>query len=129
MKCQTTVTKCIRTNTKIKTETDQTLEIDIPNYAEMNMSPGLKLKQLMSIVAESVPIKPNMSKIAAMLNISRNNIADYLLYMEEAAMIAQLRSETSGGRALGDVNIDDKDFEVRKTKDLSKLPTLLMDSS
>ncbi len=83
---------------------DQTLEIDIPSYADMNVSTGRKLKQLMSIVSESVPFKPNMSKIAAMLNISRNNIADYLLYMEEAGMISQLRSKTEGVRALGKVD-------------------------
>ena len=83
---------------------DQTLEIDIPSYADMNVSTGRKLKQLMAIVSESVPFKPNMSKIAAMLNISRNNIADYLLYMEEAGMISQLRSKTEGVRALGKVD-------------------------
>ena len=83
---------------------DQTLEIDIPSYADMNVSTGRKLKQLMSIVSESVPFKPNMSKIAAMLNISRNNIADYLLFMEEAGMISQLRSKTEGVRALGKID-------------------------
>jgi hypothetical protein len=31
-----------------------------------------------------------------MLNISRNNMAHYLLYMEEASMISQLRSKTEG---------------------------------
>jgi hypothetical protein len=45
-----------------------------------------------------------MSKIAAMLNISRNNIADYLLFMEEAGMISQLRSKTEGVRALGKID-------------------------
>lgn len=54
-------------------------------------------------MAESVPFKPNMSKIAEMLNISRNNVADYLLYIEEAGMIAQLRDETGGMRGLGKV--------------------------
>jgi len=83
---------------------DQTLEIDIPSYADMNVSTGRKLKQLMSIVSESVPFKPNMSKIAAMLNISRNNIADYLLFMKEAGMISQLRSKTEGVRALGKID-------------------------
>lgn len=82
----------------------QTLEIDIPTYAEMNVSTGRKLKQLMSIAAQSVPFKPNLSKIATMLNISRNNIADYLLYMEEAGMIAQLRSKTEGIRGLGKID-------------------------
>lgn len=83
---------------------NQTLEVDIPTYAQMNVSTGRKLKQLLAIVTQSVPFKPNMSKIAEMLNISRNNIADYLLYMEEAGMIAQLRSPTKGLRALGKVD-------------------------
>lgn len=83
---------------------NQTLESDIPVYADMNVSTGRKLKQLMAIVAESVPFKPNMSKIAEMLAISRNNIADYLLYMEEAGMVSQLRDETNGIRGLGKVN-------------------------
>lgn len=83
---------------------NQTLESDIPIYAEMNVSTGRKLKQLLAIVAESVPFKPNMSKIAEMLSISRNNIADYLFYMEEAGMVSQLRAETGGIRGLGKVD-------------------------
>lgn len=83
---------------------NQTLESDIPVYADMNVSTGRKLKQLMAIVAESVPFKPNMSKIAEILSISRNNISDYLLYMEEAGMLLQLRDETHGIRGLGKVN-------------------------
>lgn len=89
---------------KLQQVVNQTLEVDIPTYAQMNVSTGRKLKQLMAIIAESVPFKPNMSKLAEMLNISRNNIADYLLYMEEAGMIAQLRSQTEGIRALGKVD-------------------------
>jgi len=89
---------------KLQQVVNQTLETDIPMYADMNISTGRKLKQLLAIVAESVPFKPNMSKIAEMLSISRNNIADYLLYMEEAGMVAQLRSNTEGVRALGKVD-------------------------
>ncbi len=83
---------------------NQSLESDIPVYAGMNVATGRKLKQLLAIVAASVPFKPNMSKIAEMLNVSRNNVADYLLYIEEAGMIAQLRDETGGIRGLGKVN-------------------------
>lgn len=89
---------------RLKQVINQTLETDIPIYAGMNVSTGRKLKQLLAIVAESVPFKPNMSKIAEMLSISRNNVADYLLYIEEAGMIAQLRNETGGIRGLGKVN-------------------------
>lgn len=82
---------------------NQTLETDIPTYAGMNAATGRKLKQLLAIVAESVPFKPNMSKIAEMLGVSRNNMADYLLYIEEAGMITQLRNDTGGIRGLGKV--------------------------
>ncbi len=88
---------------KLQQVITQTLETDIPIYAAMHVTTGRKLKQLLAIVAESVPFKPNMSKIAEMLSISRNNIADYLLYMEEAGMITQLRTETGGIRGLGKV--------------------------
>lgn len=89
---------------KLMQVVNQTLESDIPVYATMNVSTGRKLKQLMAIVADSVPFKPNMSKISELLAISRNNIADYLLYMEEAGMVSQLRSETKGIRGLGKVD-------------------------
>lgn len=89
---------------KLKQVVSQTLEVDIPTYAQMNVSTGRRLKQLMAMVSESVPFKPNMSKLADVLKISRNNISDYLLYMEEAGMIAQLRGQTKGIRALGKVD-------------------------
>jgi predicted AAA+ superfamily ATPase len=88
---------------KLQQVINQTLEVDIPTYAQMNISTGRKLKQLLAIVAQSVPFKPNMTKIAEALSISRNNIADYLLYMEEAGMVSQLRNDTSGLRGLGKV--------------------------
>lgn len=88
---------------KLKQIVGQTLETDIPTYAEMTVATGRKLKQLMGIIAQSVPFKPNMSKIAEILNISRNNIADYLFYMEEAGMISQLKQSTSGIRGLGKI--------------------------
>lgn len=82
----------------------QTLESDIPLYADMNVSTGRKLKQLMAIISKSTPFKPNFSKIAEMLSASRNNIADYCLYIEEAGLIAQLRNATGGIRGLGKVD-------------------------
>jgi Predicted ATPase (AAA+ superfamily) len=83
---------------------NQTLENDIPMYADMNVATGRKLKQLLAIISKSAPFKPNMSKIAEMLSASRNNIADYCLYIEEAGMIAQLRDNTGGIRGLGKVD-------------------------
>lgn len=81
----------------------QTMEVDIPQYASMNVSVGRKLKQLMMVVAQSVPFKPVMQKLADVTGISRNNVPDYLLFMERAGMVAQLRDATGGIRGLGKV--------------------------
>ncbi|MFW5851722.1 MAG: ATP-binding protein [Bacteroidota bacterium] len=82
----------------------QTLETDIPHYANLNIGTSRKLKRLLLIIAESVPFKPNFSKIAELLGVSRNSLDDYFSYMEKAGLIAQLRTETSGIRGLGKVD-------------------------
>ena len=79
----------------------QTMESDIPLYMNANVSVGRKLKQLLMVVAESVPFKPVMQKLADVTGISRNYIQDYLMYMERAGMIAQLRDAVGGLRGLG----------------------------
>lgn len=81
----------------------QTLETDIPQYANLNVGTSRKLKRLLSIIAESVPFKPNFSKISGIIGVSRNSLDDYFLYMEKAGLIGQLRNETSGIRGLGKV--------------------------
>lgn len=83
---------------------NQTMEVDIPQYANMNASTGRKLKVLMGIIAKSVPFKPVMDKISKMVGVSRNDLADYFLYMEKAGMIGQLRDSTGGIRGLGKVD-------------------------
>ncbi len=82
----------------------QTLETDIPQYANLNIGTSRKLKRLLSIIAESVPFKPNFSKIAERINVSRNSLDDYFTYMEKAGLIGQLRNETSGIRGLAKVD-------------------------
>ncbi len=82
----------------------QTLETDIPQYANLNVGTSRKLKRLLSIIAESVPFKPNFSKISEIIGVSRNSLDDYFTYMEKAGLIGQLRNETSGIRRLGKVD-------------------------
>lgn len=90
-------------NMELEQVINQTMEIDIPQYANMNISTGRKLKQLLMVIAQSVPFKPVMQKLADLTGVSRNYITDYLLYIERAGMIAQLRDETGGIRGLGKV--------------------------
>lgn len=79
----------------------RTLEVDIPQFASLPPSMGTKLKRLMAVVSTLAPFKPNMTKLAAQIGVSRNNVGDYLGYMEKAGMIAQLRTSAGGIGALG----------------------------
>lgn len=42
---------------------NQTMEVDIPAYAKMNISTARKLKQLLYVVSRSVPFKPKFAEI------------------------------------------------------------------
>ena len=87
--------------TELEQVISRTLEVDIPLFAGMTAATGRKLKKLLSVVSTLVPFKPNMSSLAKQLQVSRNVIEEYLLYLEKAGMIAQLRSGAGGLGALG----------------------------
>ena len=82
---------------------NQTMEVDIPQFANMSPATGRKLKKLLAIVAQSVPFKPVMDTLATIIGTSRNLLPEYFLYMEKAGMIGQLRDSTGGIRGLGKV--------------------------
>lgn len=79
----------------------QTMESDIPQYANMTPATGRKLKQMLGIIAGNVPYKPEATSLANEIKVGRNDIPTYLLYMEKAGMIGLLRDKTGGMRGLG----------------------------
>lgn len=81
----------------------QTIESDIAQYADLNASTARKIKRMLAIVSELSPYKPNALSLATEIGVSKNNIPDYLLYLEMAGMIGQLRDDTGGMRGLGKV--------------------------
>ena len=80
---------------------NRTMETDIPLYANINISVARKLQNLLVVIAESVPFKPNYTKLAEVTGISRNDIADYIYYMERAGMLMSLHDTTQGIRSIG----------------------------
>jgi predicted AAA+ superfamily ATPase len=82
----------------------QTLESDIPIYANLNVSTGKKLGRLLKIISKSVPFKPNFTKIGAMLESSRNSIDDFCYFLEQAGLLMQLRDIGEGIGQLGKVD-------------------------
>lgn len=82
----------------------QTLEVDIPQYAGMNISTARKLRRLLWLLSKSAPYKPNMTSLTQELKVSKNDLPDYLSYLEMGGMIGQLRDDTGGMRGLGKVD-------------------------
>lgn len=78
----------------------QIVEDDIPKFAEMEVASAQKLKKLLYVLAQSVPFKPNNSKLERDLGISRNSLPIYMLYLEKAGLIALLREKASGIKLL-----------------------------
>ncbi len=81
-----------------------TIEMDIPQYADLSVSTARKLKRLLAIIAQSAPFKPNMSQIGSQLEVSRNNVADLCAYLKKAGLVSQLRTSTQGIQGLGKVD-------------------------
>ena len=78
-----------------------TMEVDIPQYANMTPATGRKLRRMLGIIASNVPYKPEATSLANEIKVSRNEIPTYLMYMEKAGMIGQLRDGAGGMRELG----------------------------
>ena len=79
--------------TKLKQSINETVEHDIPAYAEMPVASAVKLKKLMYVLANSVPFKPNYSKLSRELEIGRNQLPEYIDYLEKARLFNGLKEK------------------------------------
>ncbi|OQA00380.1 MAG: hypothetical protein BWY70_00722 [Bacteroidetes bacterium ADurb.Bin408] len=77
---------------KLMETINQILEAELPLVAKINYANVNKLKQLLQLISESVPFKPNLEKISGQTSISKNTLKDYLFYLQEAMLILMLRS-------------------------------------
>lgn len=82
---------------------NRTLEVDIPQFANMTAATGRKLRKLLALISTLAPFKPSMTKLASQIEVSRNNLEDYLLFIEKAGMIAQLREVSTSINGFGKV--------------------------
>lgn len=81
---------------KLKQAINETVEHDIPGYAEISVASAYKLKKLMYVLAQSVPFKPNYSKLAEGLDVNRTTIYNYIEYLESSQLFNALREKGSG---------------------------------
>lgn len=67
-----------------------TVEYDMAELRGFDIRHAKKMLQLITVIAQQVPFKPNISSLAAKTNLHRNSIVNYLYFLQEARLIDQL---------------------------------------
>ncbi|MDY7027239.1 MAG: AAA family ATPase [Spirochaetota bacterium] len=76
------------------------LEVELPLLRNIDLSYVIKLKQLLSIISESAPFVPNISRLSDRIGINRHTLINYLHYLTEARLINSLYKQAPGIGAL-----------------------------
>ncbi|ETZ24277.1 ATP-binding protein [Pedobacter sp. V48] len=72
------------------------ISIDLPAFHDISFKSIEKIRLLLHIIAESVPFKPNISKLSERVDISRNNLVQFIKYLEDMRIIRGLYPNTKG---------------------------------
>lgn len=91
-------------HTRLQQIVNQVLEVDIPKFADLSFTTIAKLKRLMYVIAQSVPFKPNYSKLGRDLECHRTSVSDLVLLLEKSHMVQILRDDSFGVSSLGKVD-------------------------
>jgi hypothetical protein len=66
------------------------LTSDLPAIHSITYASIEKIRLLLHIIAESVPFKPNISKLSEHIGVTRNSVGDFLRYLEDLRIIRGL---------------------------------------
>lgn len=72
------------------------LEVELPLLRSVEPAYVPKIKQLLQIVAESVPFIPNVDNLSKRIEIHRNTLISYLYYLQETRLTNHLHKDISG---------------------------------
>ena len=76
------------------------LEVDIPQFMNMQISHIQLLKRLLQVIATSVPFQPNMVSLSERTGISINTLKAYLFYLHQAHQVSLLQKPFKGINSL-----------------------------
>jgi predicted AAA+ superfamily ATPase len=72
------------------------LEVELPQLRKVDIAWVPKLKQLLLIIAESAPFKPNISALSTKIGINRETLLAYLHHLSECGLTRQLYKDGKG---------------------------------
>jgi hypothetical protein len=72
------------------------VDIDLAYITPYNAGTAVKVKRLLSVIAESAPFKPNMSALARKIEIHRESIYEYIYQLRDARLLNILSASGKG---------------------------------
>jgi predicted AAA+ superfamily ATPase len=72
------------------------IELELPLLRKADMSKVPKIKQLLAIISQSVPFKPNITALANKIGISRNSLLEYIHGLSDAGIIKTVLKDAYG---------------------------------
>lgn len=81
---------------KIKEVINMILEIELPLLRSVDIGYVSRLKQLLFIIAQSVPFVPNASKLSEKIGIQRATLLTYFHYLDEVNLTKNIFKEGGG---------------------------------
>ncbi len=81
---------------KIEEVINLMLEIELPMLRKVDIAYIHKIKQLLLIIAESVPFIPNITKLSQKIGLQRGTLLLYLHYLDEIGLIKNLFKVAKG---------------------------------
>ena len=76
------------------------LSSDLPASLEISYASIEKLRQLIYIIAQSVPFQPNVSKLSQRIGVTRNTLILFFRYLEDLRIICRIYPPSTGIGAL-----------------------------
>lgn len=78
---------------KLSQMINQIIETDLPHLSRIELEQINKLKRLLFILSESVPFKPNLTKIGKLMQLSRQTVSNYIHLLAKAGLLWLLYSD------------------------------------
>ena len=72
------------------------VELELPILRKTEVAKIPKIKQLLAIVSQSAPFKPNISKLSNKIGISRNSLLEYIHGLSDASVIKNIHKNSFG---------------------------------
>lgn len=86
--------------TRLAETVNTVIEVDLPATVDIEFPTIAKIKKLFSVIADSVPFTPNISRLAVQVGTTRPSLLNYLEALGKAQAILMVDKEAQGTKRL-----------------------------